>query len=311
MKKRIFTTILLFNCLISSVHAEGIEEGKYMFYAPALFESNDSEPYGALCEISKEGDRYKAYFLDVFAQGSSICFTMNGDEISFDETQWSYSEYGQTITGKGTVKGKAEAQGSINVTTGTVGYPFVRNRSSQWAIRPATSQEIRLSVEKGLKVVEEYIWATRVQMERTQENVLKSLSIGIGRGFSEKDLPELERMMEFGDLNFTDGKFSFRETFPAEVVPLRLPISTNVFVEDIDLQPLLSTSIIPIQVVALSADVASIHESEMVSVDPLVKDTAPTPQEESGTTHRLLPYLVGALVLVGVSAVFMIGRRRR
>lgn len=296
----------------SSAFAQQFPEGKYVFSAPALFGSEGGTAKGTLVELESMEDGYQMVFLNnPLSPNSRIIFSLKGDDVIFSESHMPSSEIGRTITGKGQIYDSDCASGRLSVSSGSVGFLLEERKSSEWNLRPASRDEVQLGYVQGLKEAEHRIWSNRAIERPTLENAKRALGAVVGYGFGQKDVPILTQMLESGELVYDSGKFSFRDEVPIEAILDGSSITTNVVKELIDLRPPSATSNIPMQTVALSADVASIHGSEMVAVDPLVKDTAPTPQEKSGTTHRLLPYLVCALVLVGVSAVFMIGRRRR
>ena len=296
----------------SSAFAQQFPEGKYVFSAPALFGSEGGTAKGTLVELEATAEGYQLVFLNnPLSRSSRITFTLKDDRIVFETSDMSSSEIGRAVDGKGKVQKNTMASGNLTVRSGSVGFLLAGRESSEWSLRPATRDEVLKGYSEGLEMAEYFLFLRRSRERPTLENAKRTLIRVVGYGFGQKDVPILTQMLESGELVYDSGKFSFRDEVPMEEVLDGSSITTNVVMEVIDLRPPSATSNIPMQIVALSADVASIHESEMVAVDPLVKDTAPTPQEKSGTTHRLLPYLVGALVLVGVSAVFMIGRRRR
>ena len=90
LKKLIFICFVVFSGFVC---AEGIQEGKYVFYSPAMFGIAAGEPRGELCEIERCEDQYRIYFLDAFRQGSFIKFSVKDDKIIFDKTQWAYTEF--------------------------------------------------------------------------------------------------------------------------------------------------------------------------------------------------------------------------
>ncbi len=261
-----------------SAFSQQFPEGKYVFSAPALFGSEGGTARGTLVELEVTAEGYQLVFLNnPLSRRSRITFTLKDDRIVFETSDMSSSEIGRAVDGKGKVQKNAMASGNLTVRSGSVGFLLAGRESSEWSLRPATRKEVLESYSEGLEMAEYFIFLRRSRERPTLENAKRALLGAVGYGFGEKDLPILTQMLESGELVYDSGKFSFRDEVPMEAVLDGSSITTNVVRELIDLR--------------------------------LVKDTAPTPQEESGTTHRLLPYLVGALVLVAVTIGIMINRR--
>jgi hypothetical protein len=275
-----FVVSFLFVLLVmnGSAFSQQFPEGKYVFSAPALFGSEGGTARGTLVELEVTAEGYQLVFLNnPLSRRSRITFTLKDDRIVFETSDMSSSEIGRAVDGKGKVQKNAMASGNLTVRSGSVGFLLAGRESSEWSLRPATRKEVLESYSEGLEMAEYFIFLRRSRERPTLENAKRALLGAVGYGFGEKDLPILTQMLESGELVYDSGKFSFRDEVPMEAVLDGSSITTNVVRELIDLR--------------------------------LVKDTAPTPQEESGTTHRLLPYLVGALVLVAVTIGIMINRR--
>lgn len=299
----LFVLVLL--VMNGSAFAQQFPEGKYVFSAPALFGSEGGTAKGTLVELEATAEGYQLVFLNnPLSRSSRITFTLKDDRIVFETSDMSSSEIGRAVDGKGKVQKSTMASGNLTVRSGSPGFLLAGRKSSEWSLRPATRNEVLESYSEGLEMAEELLWSRRSRQKRSLENAIEALGSVVGYGFGQKDVPILTQMLESGELVYDSGKFSFRDEVPIEAVLDGSSITTNVSMEVIDLRPPSATSNIPMQVF-----VASIHRSEMVAADPLVEDSVPTPQEKSGTTHRLLPYLVGALVLVAVSIAIMINRR--
>lgn len=235
MKTPLLLIILL--ALFAGIASAGeLPKGKYMFSSPALFGSADGAARGQVCELERTEDGYQIYFLDnPLSRGSRITFSIKGEQVVFDESHMPSTEIGRTITGKGKLTTENKAAGKLTVSMGSVGFLLGKRKSSEWSLRPATTTEVRQSFTKGLKMVEELMWAKRGRQKPTRENAIKTLSSAVGYGYSHKDVPELKRMMEAGELKYEKGKFFFRQTSPSK--DARAPaISTNVYTEDIDLR---------------------------------------------------------------------------
>lgn len=230
--------MLMFVVLLFGVaYAEELPEGKFVFSAPALFGSADGEARGKLCELEVTEEGYQLVFLNnPLSRGSRIVFSLEGDRIVFDDSHMPSTEIGRTITGKGRLQDVQTASGKLTVSMGGGGFLLAKRKSSEWSLRPATRGEVLESFSEGLKKAEELIWGRRSRERPTRENAIKALNSVVGYGFTRKDIPELKRMLESGDLNYKDGKFFFRQTSPVTAAASALPISTNVYSENIDLR---------------------------------------------------------------------------
>lgn len=251
MKSFIIIAVLAVGILSAVAYAGEIPEGKYVFSSPALFGSAEGEAREKLCEMEASEDGYQIIFLsNPLSRGSRISFSIKNGQIVFDESHMPSTEIGRTITGEGSLQGDAIASGKLTVSMGSVGFLLAKRKSSEWSLRPATRSEVLDSYAEGLKKAEELLWSNRAIERPTRENAIKALNSVVGYGFTSKDVPELEQMLESGDLNYKDGKFFFRQTSPDDSVSSGLPISTNVITETIDLrEKIAAVTNVPMQVV--------------------------------------------------------------
>lgn len=294
--------------------AEELSEGKFVFAAPALFGSTEGKARGKLCELEVTEGGYQLVFLNnPLSRGSRIVFSLKGDRIVFDESHMPSTEIGRTITGEGRLQDAQTASGKLTVSMGSVGFLLAKRKSSDWSLRPATRAEVLDNFSDGLKMAEKLIWSNRAIERPTRENAIKALNSVVGYGFIRKDIPELKRMLESGELNYKDGKFFFRQTLPVDVASLGLSISTNVFTERIYLGDKVNAAQnVTMQVIIVSAPVASTASPPVGDVpdppQPVVERTLaksaevepiPEPQETPKKGAVLpLPLLTVALGLV-------------
>jgi|LSQX01.3.fsa_nt_gb hypothetical protein len=237
MKSLSIIGFLVVGLLSVRTYAGELPEGKYIFSAPALFGSVEGEVCGKLCELEATEKGYQLIFLNnPLSRGSRITFSVTNGRIVFDESHMPSSEIGRTITGKGNLQDDAIASGKLTISMGSVGFLLAKRKASEWSLRPATRSEVLESYAEGLTKAEDFIWGRRGREKPTDENAIKALYSVVGFGFTRKDVPELKKMLESGDLNYRDGKFSFRQNSPDDSVLSSLPISTNVTTEDIDLR---------------------------------------------------------------------------
>jgi hypothetical protein len=216
-----------------------LPDGKYVFFAPALFGSNEEGPRGMLCELEDGGGRRQLHFLNnPLSRGSTISFLRNGTSIKFTESHMPSTEVGRTITGQGSVRGDGTASGSLTVSMGSVGFLLAKRQTSEWSLRKASAEEVRASVTEGLRKAEQLVWASRGIERPTSANVANALHSVVGFGYSEKDVPLLERMIASGELQFENWKSRFRDEVPSPVAGSAPSISTNVVTQDALLVPL-------------------------------------------------------------------------
>jgi len=216
MKAFAIIFVLVVGLLSAAIYAGEIPEGKYVFSAPALFGSaEEGEARGKVCELEATEDGYQLIFLNnPLSRGSRIKFSIQDDRIIFDKSHMSSSEIGRTVTGQGKIHGNAVASGKVTISSGSMGFLLAERKSSEWSLRPATRSEVLDSYAEGLEMAEKLLWSNRAIERPTRENAIKALNSVVGYGFTSKDVPELEQMLESGDLNYKDGKFFFRQTSP-------------------------------------------------------------------------------------------------
>jgi hypothetical protein len=307
MKPFTVTVIFVIALLSAVTYAENLPEGKYVFSAPALFGSTEGEARGKLCELETTAKGYQLVLLNnPLSPGSRISFSVENDRIFFDKSYMSSSEIGRTVTGKGTFRDYAIASGKLTVTMGSSGFLLAKRKSSEWSIRTATRSEILESYAEGLEMAEDLLWSNRAIERPTRENAIKALYSVVGYGFTKKDVPVLEQMLESGELNYKDRKFSLSQELPADVEPSMLTISTNVYTESIDLRENNKNA----QNVTMK--VFSVP-SPVKSISPLMVDI-PEPQETSEQKKMLPLFLIGialGLLLVFVIIMVVYCRKRR
>jgi len=314
--------------LLSAVaHAGDFPEGKYLFSSPALFGSEEGEARGKLCELEATKNGYQLIFLNnPLSRESRITFSVKNDRIVFDESHMPSTEIGRTITGKGSLQGETIASGKLTVSMGSVGFLLAKRKSSEWSLRPATRSEVLDSYAEGLEMAEKLLWSRRSRQKPTRENAIKALHSVVGYGFTSKDVPELEQMLESGDLNYKDGKFFFRQTSRDSGVSSSLPISTNVTTESIDLrEKIAAVTNVTMQVVEATDTIESNPAPSLVDIpepsEPIVSEALkridvepiPEPQEPEETSNEFpfgLIVLGAALPLLLVIATILYRRKR-
>ncbi len=327
MKSLAITTILTVGILSAVAYAGEIPEGKYVFSSPALFGSAEGEAREKLCELEATKDGYQLIFLNnPLSRGSRITFSIKNGQIVFDESHMPSTEVGRTIKGKGSLQGDAIASGKLTVSMGSVGFLLAKRKSSEWSLRPARRSEVLDSYAEGLKKAEELLWSNRAIERPTRENAIKALHSVVGYGFTRKDVPDLEQMLESGDLNYKDGKFFFRQTSPDDSALSSLPISTNVVTETIDLrEKIAAVTNVPMQVVE-EADAVESNPAPLVvdipePIEPVVTETPkqvdiepiPEPQEPEETSNEVPFGLIalGAALLLLLAITTILYRRKR
>lgn len=210
MKNYIYIIIFASFVILPSANAAKIPEGKYVFSAPALFGSKNGKARGKLCELEKTEEGYQLVFLNnPLSPSSRITFSIKDDRIVFDESHMPSTEIGRTITGKGNLQDDTVASGKLTVSMGSVGFLLAKRKSSEWRLRSATRKEVLESYSQGLKKAEELLWSNRAIEKPTRENAIKALYSVVGYGFTRKDIPELKKMLEEGELKYEEGNFFF------------------------------------------------------------------------------------------------------
>ncbi len=195
-----------------------------------------------------------------------------------------------------------------------------------FALREEVKFSIASSYAEGLKKAEELLWSNRAIERPTRENAIKALHSVVGYGFTRKDVPDLEQMLESGDLNYKDGKFFFRQTSPDDSALSSLPISTNVVTETIDLrEKIAAVTNVPMQVVE-EADAVESNPAPLVvdipePIEPVVTETPkqvdiepiPEPQEPEETSNEVPFGLIalGAALLLLLAITTILYRRKR
>jgi hypothetical protein len=320
---KLFTvkSFLAIGLLSAVTYAGDIPEGKYVFSSPALFGSAKGEARGKVCDLEATEKGYQLTFLNnPLSRGSRITFSVTNGRIVFDESHMPSSEIGRTIIGEGNLQSDAIATGKLTVSMGSVGFLLAKRKSSEWCLRPATKSEVLSNYAEGLKKAEELLWSNRAIERPTRENAITALYSVVGYGFTRKDVPELEKMLESGDLNYKDGKLFFRQISLNNNLSPGLPISTNVVVEIIDLrEKIAAITNEPMQVVEATDKVASNFAPLVVytpeSTEPVPKealkqiDVEPIPEpQESWETPTAFPvgwiaFGAGSLVLLAIVAI--------
>ena len=295
-------------------YAQELPEGKYVFSAPALFGSTGGEARGKLCELEDTEDGYHLIFLNnPLSRGSRITFSLENRRIVFDRSHMSSTEIGRTIKGRGYLNGEAIASGKLTVSAGSPGFLLATRKSSEWSLRPATRHEVRESFAEGLAMAEKLIWSARGIRRPTYENAIKALSSVVGYGFTRKDVPELKRMLESGELSYKAGKFLFHETSAVDAAYSSLPITTNVTTERIDLRGHINAvTNATMQVVVASppaeanakpSGVAAAIRPGTVSRPAVVQSEATAVRREALHKGRIMLFL---LIVLGVGVLLVV-----
>lgn len=319
MKKYTNTIIILVSFLIlSTANAATFPEGKYVFSAPALFGNKDGKARGKLCELEKTEEGYRLVFLNnPLSPNSRITFSIKDDRIVFDESHMPSTEIGRTITGKGNLQDDTVASGKLTVNMGSVGFLLAKRKSSEWSLRPAKRSEVLDSYAEGLKMAEKLLWSRRSRQKPTRENAIKALYSVVGYGFTRKDIPELKRMLESGELKYEEGKFFFRRKSTNQTDFSGNGVSTNVYEERIDLRKKVNAAhSVTMQVVNVSPAESNVDSSEaepqlqlssngQIESPPTKSNSAGKPQERDNRTLSPTIQWIAAIAFFSVLAVIL------
>jgi hypothetical protein len=246
MKKTVKIGVLI-ACMIFpvSIWATELREGMYIVKAPALFNAGEGRSNDLLCRLKTEPDHYVLLFLsNEINYGASIAFTLNKGKIKFDpeKSNISMSEIWREISGSGKVHGSAHASGKLKVSMGAIGFLLMKNKSSEWSLRPATRIEVLDSYAKGLKMAQSSLrWAPHGTEIDDDTELLSAIRKGVKCGYHYTDVPIIMEMIKKGDIVRDGNQLYFKEEFLESACresPLAKPtnISTNVVIELIDMR---------------------------------------------------------------------------
>ena len=222
--KRLILMAIVSLILCETVYGNGIQPGKYMLSAPALYadtlsddiSQSDGEFFIQIVPV--EGNVYR---IDLLIGGNhSLKFEIDEyGKIKITEDRFR----GNKIRGSGRLITNKTAKGEITEYSTAWGTSWERS-TSEWFLRPATQEEIDKNLKKGLGEVKFSLRSTR--REVTKENIIKALGSGRGNGYSDLDQPQIENMIESGEIEYKDGEFIIhREVDNSAEVPIKPDIS--------------------------------------------------------------------------------------
>ncbi len=222
--KRLILMAIVSLILCETVYGNGIQSGKYMLSAPALYAyvlsdditQSDGEFFVRIVPV--EGNVYRMDLLN--GRRHSLKFEIDEyGKIEIVEDRFS----GDKARGSGRLITNKTAKGEITVFSTAWGTSWERS-ASEWFLRPATQEEIDRNLKKGLGAVISSLTSTR--REITKENMIKALGSGSGYGYSPSDEPQIENMIESGEIEYKDGEFTIhREEDNSAEVPIKPDIS--------------------------------------------------------------------------------------
>lgn len=245
--KKISELIITTTCMILTVstQAQELRDGKYVFECPALFNAGSGKSNDLLCELVAKQDHYALLFMsNEINYNAYIGFTMNKGIIKFDakKSDISMSEIWREVSGSGTVHSPINATGKLKVSMGSVGFLLMKNKSSEWSLRPAKRIEVLESYTKGLQRVQSSLaWSPRQKDSDEDAALLSALRSNEGCGYLKKDVPLIMEMIRNGDIVRDGYRLFFKEEFLEAAHNEALPVEptvipTNVVTELIDVR---------------------------------------------------------------------------
>lgn len=278
---------------------EYLPDGKYMFLAPALYSNQGDEAFEMFSEVETIKENKQITFL-YRNEGFAQFILEPSGEIKIGNSKISFGTIAYRFEGDGKMISDSTAKGHLK-RSGITDSPNIYSiNKSEWLLRPATPVEIRLNFERGLQEVAD-IMAIQ-NKEPTFENFYKLKNLGVGRGYSRNDLPEITEMVRDGRIEFLGkGKFIINLPEPPDTEPETTMISAQEEIEYIDIRELPQQTDVD---QSSSGDVENIDEDKIESKPA---EHSPTQeQEKKPKTRNRLPYITGAIILVAV--LFLIFR---